>query len=196
MTTKLIIDVKDITAGWVSEMQQRYEGAQLEIIIRESAGVKQMNEEQFWTIIAQLDWAQGEHDEAILAPAVDMLKQFSVPDIQRFQDILAEKLYQLDTQAFAEQIGTYRYGGPKHFSVDTFLYARACVVANGQTFYQAVLNDPAKMPKEYTFEALLYLAPTAYAQKTGETWDYLPRVSYETFSNREGWNGKSWMDNL
>ena len=27
-------------------------------------------------------------------------------------------------------------------------------------------------------------------------WDYLPKLSYETYSNREGWNGKSWMDKL
>ena len=117
-------------------------------------------------------------------------------DIHRFQDILAEKLYELDTQAFAEQIGEGRYGGPNHFSVDIFLYTRTCVVANGRDFYQEVLRDPTKMPREYTFEALLYLAPTAFEQKTGEAWDYIPRVCYETFSNREGWDGKSWMDKL
>ena len=55
MVTKVIIDVKDITPGWVSEMQQRYQGTQLEIIVHEVEGVQRMNEEQFWAIIARLD---------------------------------------------------------------------------------------------------------------------------------------------
>lgn len=194
MLTKLVIDVKDIDSDWVDEMRQRYKDAQLEIIVHEPEEVQQMNEEAFWSIIALLDWSQGEDDDAILAPAVQALKQYSVADIKRFHDILAEKLYALDKQAFAEQIGEYRYGGARHFSVDVFLYARACVVANGKEFYGRVLSDPTKMPKEYTFEALLYLAPTAFEQKTGDTWDYLPKISYETYSNREGWGGKSWLD--
>jgi hypothetical protein len=196
MVTKLIIDLKDIDSDWIAEMRQRYQGAQLEIIVHESEAVQQMNEEQFWAIIAKLDWTKGEDDDAILAPAMEALKPYSVADIHRFHDILAEKLYALDKQAFAEQMGEYRYGGPHHFSVDSFLYARACVVANGKEFYESVLRDPSKMPKEYTFEALLYLAPAAFEQKTGETWDYVPKISYETFSNREGWGGKSWMDKL
>lgn len=196
MTTKLLIDINDLDSDWIAEMRQRYQNAQLEIIVHESGAVKQMTEEAFWSIIDRLDWGQGEDDDAILAPAVEALKKYSIADIHRFQDIMAEKLYSLDKQAFAEQTGESRYGGPHHFSVDTFLYARACVVANGKDFYDRVLQDPSKMPKEYTFEALLYLAPTAFEQKTGETWDYLPQVSYETFSNREGWGGKSWMDKL
>ena len=52
------------------------------------------------------------------------------------------------------------------------------------------------MPKGFTFEALLYLAAIAYQQKTGERWEYLPKVSYETFSNREGWGGKSWVESI
>lgn len=196
MVTKLLIDVNDIDSDWIAEIRRRYKDAHLEIIVHESGAVQQMNEAQFWAIIARLDWNQGEDDDAILAPAVETLQAYSVADIQRFHDILAGKLYALDTQAFAEQIGEYRYGGPRHFSVDTFLYIRACVVANGKAFYQNVLSNPAKMPKEYTFEALLYLAPAAFEQKTGETWDYVPKISYETFSNREGWGGKSWMDKL
>ncbi|MEZ5039052.1 MAG: DUF4240 domain-containing protein [Saprospiraceae bacterium] len=91
---------------------------------------------------------------------------------------------------FAEQIGDRKYGGEKHFSVDIFLYARACVVANGKEFFTSVLHDPTKMPKSYTFEALLYLAAKAYEDKTALPWTYLPKKSYETFSNRKGWNGK------
>ncbi len=196
MTTKLIIDVKDISAAWIAEVKQRFKGAQFEIIVHEPAVPKPLDEERFWEIIALLDWSKGDDDDAILAPAVEALQQLSVADIQRFQDLLAEKLYALDQQAFAEQIGAGGYGSAQHFSVDVFLYARACVVANGKDFYHRVLRDPAKMPKGFTFEALLYLAAIAYQQKTGERWEYLPKVSYETFSNREGWGGKSWVDQL
>lgn len=196
MLTKLHIGIEELSPEWIKKLQDRYDDAQLEIIVHEAAQVNAMSEAVFWAIIDKLDWPQGEDDDAILAPAVEALSAYSVRDIERFQDILAEKLFQLDKQAYAEQIGTYAYGGGHNFSVDTFLYARACVVANGKTFYHNVLSDPSEMPKEFTFEPLLYLAGLAYQKKTGTEWEYLPKVSYETYSNREGWGGKSWLDNL
>jgi len=80
---------------------------------------------------------------------------------------------------------SWRPGRP--FSSDNFLYARACVVANGKAFYEKVLADPAQMPKDLTFEPLLSLARKAYQKKTGAAFDYFPTNSYETFSNPEGW---------
>lgn len=195
MSTKLIVDVKDITPEWVADLQEQYQDATLEINIISSKGVQQMTEERFWHIISLLDW-QKEDDDEIIAPAVEALCDHEAEDIYRFQDILAEKLFHLDRQAFAEQIGERRYGGDRNFSVDVFLYARACVVANGKDFYQKVLQDPTKMPKSFTFEALLYLAPQAFEKKTSKSWSYHPQKSYETFSNREGWGGKSWMDRI
>jgi len=192
MSTKLIVELKDITPEWIADLQQQYSGATLEISIRDTKGVAQMNDEQFWNIISLLDWQQDQ-DDLILQPAVETLKQYAVDDIYYFQDILAEKLFELDRQVFAEQIGDRKYGGDKHFSVDIFLYARACVVANGKDFFTSVLHDPTKMPKSYTFEALLYLAAKAYEDKTALRWTYLPKKSYETFSNRKGWKEKSWM---
>lgn len=194
--TKLIIDVKDLNADWLAGIQQQYKNAQVEIIIHEPGAVREMTESRFWEIIDLLDWTKGDDDDAILQPAVTALQDCSVADIFRFQDILAEQLFALDGQAFAEQIGTRSFGGAQHFSVDTFLYARACVVANGQAFFHKVLENPSLMPKDFTFEPLLYLAGQAFEQRTGKEWEYLPRVSYETFSNRNGWSGKSWMDNL
>jgi hypothetical protein len=154
-----------------------------------------MDEERFWEIIALLDWSKADDDDAILASAIKALQQLPVADIQRFQDLLAEKLYALDQQVFAEQIGAGCYGGAQHFSVDVFLYARACVVANGKDFYYRVLRDPRKMTQDHTFEALLYLAALAYQQKTSEGWDYLPKMSCETFSNSAGWGGR-WTDRM
>ncbi len=80
----------------------------------------------------------------------------------------------------------------KPFSSDNFLYARACVVANGKDFYEKVLADPSQMPKDLSFEALLSLARKAYKKKTGQTFDYSPTITYETFSNPEGWEQTLW----
>ena len=43
------------------------------------------------------------------------------------------------------------------------------------------------MPKDITFEALLYLANEAYKRKTGEEMNYIPAYPIETYSNKEGW---------
>ena len=82
------------------------------------------------------------------------------------------------------------WGEPASLSVDGFLYARCVVVANGSAFYEAVLRDPAKMPKDMEFEALVSVGPVAYARRTGRQDDELDsgEVSFETFSNHAGWN--------
>jgi hypothetical protein len=72
--------------------------------------------------------------------------------------------------------------------VDGFLYDRLCVVANGKATYEAVLEDPTRMPTEVSFEPLLYVASQAYELKTGNTFDYQPTVSYETYAN------KAWQE--
>jgi hypothetical protein len=193
--TKLHININDLNLEWVNKLRSRYSNASLEIIVHENKVDGTMDEDVFWEIIHQLDWTK-EEDNEILAPAIEKLSNYSVSEIKKFQDILAEKLYQLDKQIFAEQIGEYAYGGNEHFSLDKFLYTRACVVANGKKFYSDVVKDPSKMPKSYTFEPLLTLAKSAFEIKTGQHWDYIPEKSYETYSNREGWGGKSWLDKL
>jgi len=71
--------------------------------------------------------------------------------------------------------------------VDNFLYARCCVVANGKAYYEQVLKNPEDMPKEVTFEALLRIPGEAYQKKTGKRLVFVTTYSYETYSNREGW---------
>lgn len=191
MTTIIKIPLKSADEGLIRELQKKYPDAVLHIEAEESPGDRPMDEDQFWAIIDQLDWNK-EKSEDILRPAVQALSQFSESDIAAFDDILATKLYALDGQRFAEQLGSNRYseGGKRHFSVDSFLYSRCCVVANGREFYEKVLQDPSEMPKEYTFEPLLNLASKAHQLKTGkDDYDHLPEVWYETFSNPEGWPG-------
>jgi hypothetical protein len=54
-------------------------------------------------------------------------------------------------------------------------------------FFERVLGAPKDMPREDTFEPLLFVAQHAYEAKTGRTYEYIPRTPYETFSNCAGW---------
>jgi hypothetical protein len=125
----------------------------------------------------------------VIAPAVAALAQMSVADIKRFEDTLADKLYALDTEAHAREIGEEAFVPGKTFSVDWFLYERCAVVANGSRYYESVLADPTQMPKDMEFEALLSVGSTAHERKTGHHLDHVTPLSYETYSNEAGWRG-------
>ena len=153
---------------------------------------KFISEEIFWKVISMLDWSQEDDDDAVLAPAVDFLSNMEPDTIYLFQNTLAEKLFQLDKKAYAENLGEDSYHRDKPFSSDNFLYARACVVANGKEYYEKVLANPSQMPRDLSFEALLSLAGNAYKKKTGQTFDYSHTISHETFSNPEGWEQTLW----
>ncbi len=105
----------------------------------------------------------------------------------QFDDILSEKLYLLDGIEYARNTGESAWKPGKYMSVDGFLYDRCCVVANGKAFYEQVLKDPAQMPKDLSFGALLRVAHEAFKRKTGKNLDYVPAFNYETYSNEEGW---------
>lgn len=147
-----------------------------------------MNTTEFWKIISLLNWEKSGDDEAVLQPAVAYLSQLEIADIEKFQDMLSEKLYHLDGQKYAEQTGDNAYTEEGFFSVDTFLYARCCVVANGEAYYKHVLKNPMDMPKNLTFESLLYLASEAFFLKTNQQWSYVPAYNIETFFNLQAWN--------
>lgn len=147
-----------------------------------------MSEPVFWKIIALFDWKKTGDDDAVMAAAVGALAQMSVRDIERFDDILADKLFALDTEAHARNTGDDAYVDDEtFFSVDEFLYSRCCVVANGQKFYEKILAKPKSMPKDMEFESLLTLAGNAHREKTGKDLKHQSKKSYETFSNKAGW---------
>lgn len=147
-----------------------------------------MNEELFWKLMAELKEEKTDMD-AVIAPLIEALSKRSLADIYQFEEILADKLYQLDGKKYAEQMGEYAYQEGKHFSVDFFLYARCWVVASGKTAFQQTLTDPSKMPRNSDFEALLYVAEKAYELKTGKSdYSYFPQKSYETYSNAVAWS--------
>jgi len=150
-----------------------------------------MDESHFWAVIDCLDWHKSAPKD-IVQPAVQALSRYEKADICTFYDFLNEKLYALDGRLYAEQLGSNRYTADPDdfFSVDDFLYGRCGVVANGKDFFEAVLQYPDRIPKEFTFESLLYLPERAWQMKTGaETLDYFPETWYETFSNPTGWPG-------
>jgi len=153
-------------------------------------GRLQMSEEVFWRIISLFNWKKLGDDDAVVRPAVKALAAMTVEDIYRFHDFMAAKLHELDTEQHAREIGEDAYVPDKHFSVDWFLYARCCVVANGREFFESVISTPAEMPKDMEFEAMLTVPDVAYALMTGNEYDYVSEICYETFSNQAGWTGR------
>lgn len=187
MNTAIKLPIQALNPVMIRDLQDKYPSAVVSIEVADTA-TPPMDEEQFWSIISRLDWGRKSLQD-ILSPAIDALSQFSIHDIAHFDQILAEKLYALDAENFAIPLGWGASAQDAFFSPDAFLYARCCAVANGKAFYEKVLTNPQYMPKEYSFEPILYLAEKAYAKKTGtDQYDYLASVSYETFSNAEGWH--------
>ena len=61
---------------------------------------------------------------------------------------------------------------------------------DGREAYARVLAEPALMPKDTEFEAILYAAQKAFARRFGKPYTHTPKPDYETFANRAGWEGE------
>ncbi|MCB9445995.1 MAG: DUF4240 domain-containing protein [Ardenticatenaceae bacterium] len=147
-----------------------------------------MNESKFWEIITMFDWDKTGDDEAVLEPAKNVLISLSNEEIFQFDEILAKKLFLLDTKQHAKNIGVDAYRNEQeYFSPDAFLYARCVVVANGKEFFESIVENPQFFPPDLEFEAILYLAQIAYEEKTGQEYQFTPSINIETFSNETGW---------
>mgnify|MGYP000016348137 CR=1 FL=1 len=149
-----------------------------------------MSDAVFWQLIARFDWKRTGDDDAVLRPAVTALAALSVDDIYAFDDLLAEKLFALDTRAVAR--GVYRGqldpdDGDDYISPDDFLYARCVIVANGKAYFEKALARPNGVAQDLEFEALMGVADAAYRLKTGDEYDHQPPLSWESFSNAAGW---------
>ncbi len=147
-----------------------------------------LSENDFWQLLNLLDWQEQGNDAAVIAPVVEELSKRDIQDIFQFAEILADKLYLLDGEEYAKEIGTDAYLGNKGiFAKNWFLYVRCCAVANGHDYYSSVLVDPKRIPKDTEFQALLTIAPQAYKIKTGKRFNYITQHNYETFSNKSLW---------
>jgi len=135
-----------------------------------------------------LNWDEAGDDEAVVEPVVDYLSQKKDEEIFQFEELLAQKLYALDTKAHAKEIGEDAFiNNEKYFSVDGFLYSRCVVVANGKDLFEHVLQNPTEFPKDMEFEAILNVAQEAYEQKSDKEWSYVSPTDYETYKNASGW---------
>lgn len=149
-----------------------------------------LSEAEFWKILGKLNWKKSGDDDAVMAPAIKALSQKSAREIEAFYELFAVKLHALDTREHCR----HSYAGEQdpddgdvYISADDFLYLRCCALLNGKKYYDTALKNPAKMPTNLEFEALLYLAPKAWELKTGEEFEYANKVDFESFSNKAGW---------
>lgn len=126
-----------------------------------------LSDQQFWQLIAELN-------PSSMNSLVEKLSKLEVADILEFQELLTEKLYQLD------QIEFIQNSGAAAESADGFLYARCYVVGNGKEYFESVRSHPELFPKDVEFEDLLYIAQQAYTKKTGKPFVHTTHYSYET----------------
>lgn len=191
MTKIIELPLQQLDWAAIQALKKEYPNAIFRVESDVPSNLQVMDEDQFWSIIELLDWNQ-DNDDDIVEPAIVALSHLLDEAIFGFHELLNKNLFKLDARKFAEQLGSNRYA-PKEghfFSVDDFLYSRCGVVANGRKFFEEVIENPELIPKEFTFESLLYLPEKAWELKhEGTAYDYFPATSYETFSNAEGWPG-------
>lgn len=190
------IKIKDLNEDFIQQIKSNQYDENNEIAVWVSDTKKRMSEVEFWKFIKLLDWTKN-RGKTIIETLVEHLSQLSIDKIKSFEDILCEKLYLLDGQTFAENIGENAYKGEDEpFSTDGFLYARCMVVASGQKVYEQVLKNPERMVKDSTFEPLLNVANLAWQRKTGEPMDYISNYIPETFANGKAWNNGGLLEKL
>ncbi len=187
MQTVLNINIDDIDTKFVEKLKRDFAHADVEIRLKEQKDrTPPFLETDFWDVIEMLDWTQEDDDEKIVEPLIAFLADRPISHIYRFSDMLAEKLWRLDTYAHAKVF----LDDPEeegYLSVDDFLYTRCAVVANGKAYYEKILKNPQLTPPDLTFEPLLYIALKAYKRKTGKNFTTVSAYNYETYSNKKGW---------
>lgn len=187
MTTILTVNIDDLDNKFVETLKRDFAHAEAEIRLEgQTEHPESFTTADFWNTINLLDWTNEEDDDKVVKPVVDYLTDLPLSHIYRFSDILSEKLWHLDTRAHA-QVFLDDPEEEGYLSSDDFLYTRCAVVANGQTYYENVLHNPEQMPKDLTFEPLLYIALVAYERKTGKNFIAISAYNYETYSNKQGW---------
>ena len=181
------INIAALDGALVEEIKDRFgHAAELEIHVRNIPdSAEWLTDEGFWAIIEKLDWSKQGQNGAVLAPTVEELAKMPMACIHQFEDILAKKLWQLDTRSHA--IASLPGKDLDKLSDDYFLYDRCCVVANGKSFFEKILSHPKEWPVGLSFSPLLNLASDAFLLKTGRAFVHLPKHNYETGSNQTGW---------
>ncbi len=183
MTAVLKMGIQELDTNFVEDLKHQFAHSDVEIHVHERPEAHStLTTNAFWSIIEQLDWSKEGNDEAVIEPVVQILQNHPLAYIYRFADILAEKLWYLDTKSHA-QVFLDDPEEEGYLSVDDFLYARCAVVENGKDFYENIRHKPTEMPKDLTFEPLLYVAMHAYKRKTGKEFLFTPAYNFEKYSN-------------
>lgn len=189
MTNVLRYPLRNMSPEVIHDLQEKYPNASVQIELSDTPTEGGLSEQDFWNLIALLDWDQTGNDDAVIEPVVAALSQRPLRHIYDFKDILSQKLYLLDTEAHARHTGKDAYRpDSEYFSADGFLFDRCCAVANGKEAYEAARKSPENMPQNLEFAPLLRIANEAHRRTKGTALRYVAAYSVETFSNREGWN--------
>lgn len=190
MTNILRYPLRNISPETISDLQEKYPNASVQIELNDTPVAGGLSEPAFWELIDLIDWEQIGDDDAVIEPLVQALSKAPLRHIYDFKDILSQKLYLIDTAEHARQIGQKAFReDAEDFSADEFLFARCCAVANGKEQYEAVRQNPALMPKDMEFAPLLRIGNEAYRRAHGSVLKYVSAYSVETFSNHKGWEG-------
>jgi hypothetical protein len=145
-----------------------------------------MIDSEFWNLIALIDQRALERgdQEAAVQPVQRALDKKNEAGLVEFEEALAQRLYAIDGQAYAQNAG--------ELSEDAFLYARLYVVAKGHEYYKRVRSHPEHMSHsiQRMCEPLLSVHKHAWQKLTGRPaaeWPFSPSVSYKTGSNPALW---------
>lgn len=150
----------------------------------------QLTPEQFWQHVEALG---GRAEPEGFATLIETLAQLRSAAICSFADHLAAALYAVDSRDRMAQPIRDTADGPDSpafpLSKEVFLYARCAVVLAGRDTWQQVAADPAAMAGTWDLgaEELLYVAPAAFAQRTGSDWTHQTALDHTTGSNTDGW---------
>jgi hypothetical protein len=159
-----------------------------------AATITLVDDATFWSVIGQFDWDKTGDDNAVLRPALSTLSGMPPAEIAAFEQILAARLYALDTREHARWCYSGQSdpdNGDDYISSDDFLYSRCVVVANGRAFFEDVLADPSKFPAGDEVRVTALPGRYAYGQRTGQPLDAGHDLSWESFSNTDGWRPTS-----
>lgn len=163
--------------------------------VRQDTSEKEVNEmgketqdgryDFFWKTMELCDWDFEGDDDKVLAPVIAYLAEQEDDTIFRFDDLMSELLYHLDTKKLADQCKE----ASGYMSSDGFLYSRCVALINGPGYYEEAKAGKRKDIWDMEFESLLYVPGDAWRKKYGEDEEYphITPLSFETGSNKEGW---------
>lgn len=194
MMNVLRYSLRNISPQTLSNLQEHYPSASVQIKLSPKPTPDSLTEAAFWALIAQLDWSQIGDDNAVIAPIVNALSKSSFRHILDFADILSHKLYLLDSEVYLQQNEETAMLTDVDFAADRFLYVRCCVVANGLAFFNDIRRHPTEMPHQLAFAPLLRIPNEAYKKQMGKPLEHVWAYPIETFSNPVGWSSLNLMD--